>query len=117
MRKKLPKITEEENEMLEKMPLNLTGESIPVDCEVSVPNVAKWIYDSLMSEPHNWLDYDDYTIKHLRTNIEVWIANGWMYVSIYRPQRITFNIYWKLKIWKAYKTRWRRLVVRDIEAQ
>ena len=34
MRKSLPKITEEENEMLEQMPLKPTGESIPVDCEV-----------------------------------------------------------------------------------
>ena len=34
MRKRLPKITKEENEMLEQMPLKPTGESIPVDCEV-----------------------------------------------------------------------------------
>jgi hypothetical protein len=36
MRAKLPKITKEENEMLENMPLYPTGESIPVDCEVSL---------------------------------------------------------------------------------
>ena len=36
MRKRLPKITEEEMKELEQMPLNPTEESIPVDCEVMV---------------------------------------------------------------------------------
>ncbi len=38
MRKRLPKITEEEMKELEQMPLNPTEESIPVDCEVMREN-------------------------------------------------------------------------------
>ena len=41
MRAKLPKITKEENEMLEQVPLNPTGESIPVDCKV-INNCVIW---------------------------------------------------------------------------
>jgi len=41
MRAKLPKITEEEMKELEQMPLEPTGESIPVDCKVGLPKFTK----------------------------------------------------------------------------
>lgn len=95
----------------------LTSDSeVRVDKPVIVPNIAQWIYKSIMEEPRNWIQYD-HTLKHKRTGIAIWTANTRFDLSIYQPQKIELNLYWKFKIWKAYKTRWMRLVVRDIEAQ
>jgi len=47
MRKRLPKITKEENEMSKQMSLKPTGKSIPVDCKVGKP---AWFVEPIKKE-------------------------------------------------------------------
>lgn len=77
-------------------------------------NVVVWIYKSLLTEPENW-ERGNYTLTHKATGLQIWIANSWFHLCIYRPQEINFSFYWKIKIWRAFKTRWMRLTVYDIK--
>ena len=87
MRAKLPKITKEENEMLEQMPLESTEKSIPVDCEVTrnymdihSPRGTKVKFIETNKESVNWGANDDpepflirgeiYTVE--RTEVHSW---------------------------------------------
>lgn len=58
MRARLPKITKEENEMLEQMPLEPTGESIPVDCLVRLKAIITKNLKTFTEKPLGTIESD-----------------------------------------------------------
>lgn len=75
-------------------------------------NIIKWCYDSLMSEPHYWIR-QGHILIHKIYGVAIWIANGIFHLEIYKPDHIEIPFIWKFKIWKAYKTRWQRIIAKD----
>ena len=76
MRAKLPKITEEEMKELEKMPLEPTEKSIPVDCEVSPLGELKKIptteWARIWCELNSWIIPKE--LEHIKP--KWWVGNN-----------------------------------------
>lgn len=79
------------------------------ECWIYNPT-AKKIAKSMKNNPEQWdqnrYDVSDgkpFTVEN-KMGLEIWIANGWWYCSIYYPHRETFGLVGRTVVWVAYKS-------------
>ena len=67
------------------------------------------IIESLKTEPEKWYQ-SDYTIDHMSLDISLWTMHGMWYLNSWHTHKYEFNIFEKIRIWRAIK-RWQKLPV------
>lgn len=66
------------------------------------------VLNSMKAEPENWA-VTHFTFINMRTNTEVWTANGFWFYGLYRPKEVKWSFIEKILFHRAMN-RWHRAV-------
>lgn len=80
--------------------------------------IARDIADSLRKAPDSWRPYSIsgkvYTLDHA-SGIEIWVANGWWFCAVYRPDRRKLGLIGRTRVWLGAVSHIRAAEAREVE--
>ena len=71
----------------------------------------KAIVLSIQKHPEEWEYQDDskFCISHIKSELIIWIANGFFFYKIYKPEKISFSFWQKIEFHFSFK-KWCKIV-------